>query len=258
MFLIPFLYMLSIFSSVKLPKLPKKVKVIDYPKNKKILIVSPHSDDISVSCGVTISKLAGKNNIVPVLFFSGYRGLENKEPQKATLIREQEMKKETKLLKIHNPIFLRLQSYETQKTNKKDIQKVKQLIKQQNPEIIFLPKKDDQHPSHRLATKITLEALGKKHNIDLYFYENPWSLFKTLEFNIISIFSRIDLLKNLKIIRVHKSQLKRTRFDRTARTLAAFRGAVIPEQRIFGYGKKTIDMQHIYIETFKYENNSNK
>lgn len=243
---------LFIYSNVRLPK---EIKTIPYPKGKKILIMSPHSDDVSVSCGMTIAKLAKNNNIVPVLFFSGYRGVENTDRNKARIIRENEMEKEARLLKINKPVFLRLGSYDKPSSYKRDVEKVKKIINEQKPDIVFMPKKDDLHPRHRLATKMTLQAVNKA---DLFFYENPWSLFRPDEFNLVSIFSLKDLLRNLKIIRIHKSQVKRTNFDRVSRFLTSFRGSIVPEQRILGYGKRTSNMKHIYIETFKIHGNNHK
>jgi len=244
---------LFIYSNIKLPK---EIDVSPYPKAKNILVVSPHSDDISVSCGMTIAKLAKHNNITPVVFFTGYRGI-NTDKKKAIIIREKEMQKEAKLLKINKPVFLRLDSYDKKGYIEKDSKKVSNAIKKHKPDIIFLPKKDDVHPRHRLATQITLKTVNK--NIDMFFYENPWSLFKPLEFNLVSIFSFYDLMKNIKTIRAHKSQVKRTNFDKIAKILASFRGSIVPEQRILGYGKRTSHMKHIYIETFKiHGNNHNK
>lgn len=70
---------MTVYSAVALPSLPAGwLKPL--PQGKKIMLVSPHSDDISVACGAIISALAPLNTIQPVLFFSGFRGVagENK------------------------------------------------------------------------------------------------------------------------------------------------------------------------------------
>ena len=254
-----------IYSSIKLPKnLPGFVKLKKYPRGKKILVISPHSDDVSVSCGGIISKLSVFNKIVPVLFFTGYRGIEGMKKEKATEVREKEMEKESKVLGIEKPLFLKLLSYESNRNScrKKDILKVEELFMKQNPEIIFLPKKDDLQPRHKLATEITLgalESLQRRRKIknfpNLFFYENPWSLFGAFEFNAVSILSKREISKKIKAIQVHYSQLKRTAFDRLAKSLAEFRGATVAEQRIFGYGKGNKELNKFYIEAFKCENN---
>lgn len=265
-----------IYTSMKLANsLPGFVKVRDYPKGKRIVVVSPHSDDVSVSCGGTIRALAGLNRIVPILFFSGWRGVDEKDKEKATEIREKEMEKEAKILGIEQPVFLRLACYENKIPNqppidgpvsveKEDIARVEEILIRYAPEIIFLPKEDDLHPTHRLATELTLRALqnpvwqmerDRQKFPQLIFYENPWSLFGAFEFNLIVIFSQEEFSKSLKAIKVHCSQLKRTPFDRAALNLAEFRGSTVPEQRIFGYGQDTKGMSKFYLEAFLYEDN---
>ena len=76
---------LYVYSTVKFPTdLPKPAEMKQLPKDKKILVVSPHSDDVSVALGGTITTLSGTNKIVPVLFFSGARGVVGKTKEEAT------------------------------------------------------------------------------------------------------------------------------------------------------------------------------
>lgn len=266
------MHTLYIYTSLGLPKeLPGLVKQIPYPKDKRIVVVSPHSDDISISCGATVMDLAPFNKIVPLLFFSGHRGVEEENRERATEIREKEMAKEATILGTEKPVFLRLRSYEEEAPNeppteqassmeKEDISRVEEILMRYSPEIIFLPKEDDLHPTHRLATDLTLRALETpawqmERDMLLFpqliFYENPWSVFGAFEFNLIALFSEKEFAKNIKAIQVHTSQLKRTPFDRAAKNFAAFRGSTVPEQRIFGYGNDTYGMSKFYIEAFK-------
>lgn len=239
--------LLSIYNLTKLPKnLLKTIKLEALPKNKRIVVISPHSDDVSISCGGTINVLARYNKITPVLFFTGYRGIESKTAKQATATREEEMRKEAKILGIIPPVFLRLESYNEDNFSvyEEDIVEVENFLIQQNPDIIFLPKKDDAHPRHKLTTQITLKALQtpflKKEEqaepTKLFFYENPWSLFESLEFNAVFFLSKSDLNKKIQAVRAHTSQLKRTAFDKATRNVAEFRGITVPEQRVAGYG----------------------
>ena len=252
---------LYVYSDVKLPTdLPKPAEIKQLPKDKKILVVSPHSDDASVALGATITTLNRTNKIVPVLFFSGSRGVAGKSKEEAIIVRESEMKKESKVLGIDQPIFLRLGSYYKDGfiVEDEEILKVEKVLENQNPDLIFLPKKDDLHPRHRMATQIILKALKQPHlkkneTPILFFYENPWSLFGEFEFNIVFIIPKKSILNKMKAIQQHTSQLARTPFDKAALSLAAFRGSVVPEQRIFGYGTAIESNFDIFIEAFKYE-----
>lgn len=252
---------LYVYSSVKLPiELPKPAEIKQLPKNKKILVVSPHSDDVSVALGGTITTLSGSNKIVPILFFSGARGVAGKTKEQATAVREEEMQKESKILGIEEPVFLRLNSYYKDGfvVEDEEILKFEKILDEQKPDLIFLPKKDDSQPRHRMATQIALKALQQpslqKNKMPiLFFYESPWSLFSEFEFNVIFVLTKKAILNKMKAIQQHTSQLERTSFDKAALSVAAFRGAVVPEQRIFGYGVEIEKNLDIFIEAFKYE-----
>ena len=244
---------LVIFSVLKsFQELPQSiVQTEPLPHQKKIVAISPHSDDISVACGGTISVLSRFNQIRPFLLFSGWRGVEAKSKIEAMALREKEMAKEAKILKMQKPVFLRLDSYDkkNQDVLKKDKQKLSIALKKAKPDIIFLPKKDDLHPRHKLATELVLAALD--FPCILFFYENPWSAIGAFKFNSIFAFSSKEIKEQMKAIRAHRSQLKRTRFDKAAKALAQFRGAVVPEQRIFGYGNPAPRFKNVFIEAFE-------
>jgi len=238
---------INIFNFVKLKGLPSWVKEKKI-EGKNILVVSPHSDDISVSCGATVFFLSKKNRILPVLFFKG------SEDKKMVKKREKEMKKESKVLGIEKPVFLRLNSHDEKSSfSKTEIFLVKEFFRKYNPDIVFLPKKDDPHPRHRLATEITLDVLEKS---SLFFYETPWSLFGNMEFNLISVFNKKAFSKKLKSIKRHSSQLKRIPLDKMAENLLELRRLIVPEQRIKGYGEKVEEFSDHFMECFIYENNN--
>jgi len=252
---------LFIYNLAKLPKgLSNAVKLETLPINKRIVVIAPHSDDVSISCGGTINVLARYNKITPVLFFTGYRGVEGETIKQATAIREDEMRKEAKILGIIPPVFLRLESYDEENfsIHEEDIIEVENFLIKQNPDIIFLPKKDDAQPRHKLATQIILKALRTPYlereeqtePTKLFFYESPWSLFSAFEFNSAFFLSNLNLNKKVRAIKAHTSQLKRTAFDRATRNLAELRGITVVEQRMAGYGRNIKNPDKPYIEVF--------
>lgn len=222
-------------------KFSANIKTVDGIKHKKILAFAPHSDDLSIGAGGFLSNLAKTNTIVPVCAFSGWRGV-NKAPSKkeAILIREKEMHEEAEILSFKAPIFLDLETYESDEksSERRDIQRIKELVGEIKPNIIFLPNKLDLHPRHKLLTKLILSALGKNKNIALFFYEIPWSVFSGNEYNFIVPLSKEMAIKKIRAIEKHKSQLKRTNFVKLAKALLALRAGMVPEQKITGYGSK--------------------
>lgn len=232
------------------------VKVINGIEGKKILAFAPHSDDLSIGAGGFIAHLAKKNIIVPVCGYTGWRGVNGaNSKQEAALLREKEMKKEAKILGLKSPVFLRLNTYESEKKSdkEKDKQKIKALIKKEKPEIIFLPNQLDLHPRHKLLTKLILSVLSEINakNIGLIFYEIPWSVFSSNEFNFIVPLSSELMKRKIDAIRAHKSQLVRTNFVKLAKALMSLRAGVVPEQKISGYGTKSSLSN--WVEVYKYK-----
>jgi len=226
----------------------------ELPDNKTILLISPHSDDVAVSLGGTINLLAKNNQIIPLLLFSGWRGVEDAGQIKGRNIREQEMIQESKILGVKKPIFLNLPSYEKddKTTRDKDILEIEQYLKKYRPDIIFLPQAKDYHPRHRLAAKMALKAISRcvhKKTLELFFYETPWRIFGNFDFNAVFVLSKIDFTQKVKAIRAHQSQIKRNHFDKIVRGLNDFRASVTPEQRIGNYGTSTSRLGQ-YIEVF--------
>jgi len=232
------------------------VKVINGIEGKKILAFAPHSDDLSIGAGGFIAHLAVKNSIIPVCGYTGWRGVNGADSKtEAILLREKEMKKEAEVLGLKKPIFLHLQTYETDsKTAKQqDIEKIKKVLIKEKPELIFLANSQDLHPRHRLFTRLILEALEqiKIKNIGLIFYEIPWSVFSSNEFNFIVPLSKELVQKKINAIKAHKSQLVRTNFVKLAKALLALRAGMVPEQKISGYGSKSSLSN--WVEVYKYK-----
>jgi len=101
-----------------------------------------------------------------------------------------------------------------------------------------------------MATDMALRAIHRVHlSVELFFYETSWHPFGPLDFNVGLVLDKALMTKKLEAIRVHASQLKRTRFDVAAESLARFRAVAVPEQHIQGYGIP-FDSQFDYLEVF--------
>jgi len=231
------------------------VKIINGIQEKKILAFAPHSDDLGIGAGGFISHLAKVNTIVPVCGYTGWRGVNSAHSKnKAIALREKEMKNEAKVLGIKNPIFLHLKTYEidTKTAKEQDIKKIKALIEKIRPEIIFLPNPLDLHPRHKLLAKLVLNSLTKRNKgVGLFFYEIPWSVFSSNEFNFIVPLSKELMQQKINAIKIHKSQLSRTNFVKLAKALLSLRAGMVPEQKITGYGSK-FSLSN-WVEVYKYK-----
>ncbi|MBU1038854.1 glucosamine-6-phosphate deaminase [Patescibacteria group bacterium] len=229
------------------------------PKDKKIIVISPHPDDASISLGGTISALAKYNKVYTFIMTTGYRSFMNgKDKLERIKIREKEVRREGKILGAE-PIFLHLSCYDAKDIKqaiKNDVNKVKHLFNQIKPDIIFLPHKKDGHPTHIASRKVTLLSLPKVRQpygqeLELWQFEGPWAIFSEGDFDTIFAFSKKAMFKKMQAIRAQTSQISRTRFDVAAESLARLRAALIPEQALFGFGQKKSKKLGDYFELFK-------
>ena len=225
-------------------------------KDKKILAFSPHSDDLSIGAGGFLSLLAQSNKVQPILAFSGWRGVGGLlEKIKAIKARETEMELEAEKLGLRPPFFLRLSTYDNDNlvTRQKDLQVIKKVIKQFRPQVVFLPNPNDDHPRHRLLARLCLGVFKEiRPSCGLFFYEAPWTVFSSKEFNFIVSLTSLNFKKKIVAIKAHKSQLERTNFIRLAKAISAWRAGVVPEQKILGFGCGKINLGN-WLEVFRYK-----
>ena len=230
----------------------------DLPRDKKIVVISPHPDDASISLGGIISSLSEDNKVYTFIMTTGYRAfISNKDRDQRIKIREDEVREESRILGAE-PVFLHLNFYDAKNLRRailSDIKTVRQKLKNIEPDIIFLPHKKDSHPTHVTSREIILKSLPKfnffkENNHELWYYEGPWAIFAESDFNTIFAFPEDTMNKKMRAIRSQTSQISRTRFDIAAQSLAKLRAALIPEQALVGFGRKAPKTDEYY-ELFK-------
>ena len=218
----------------------KGAKVLRGFKGKKILAFSPHSDDLSISAGGFLFRLAGNNEVIPVLGFTGWRGVSRKVRKRIAIkLREKEMKNEARVLGLKEPVFLELSSYEKDgiRNRRVDRRTVRNVIKKIGPDMVLVPSRRDTQPRHKLLTEFVLESLarlGKK--VTVVYYETPWSLFDVEQINLLVPLSKEVKAKKMRGVRSHPSQLVRNDFIKISNAMLEHRALVLPEQLIGGFG----------------------
>lgn len=233
----------------------KGAKVLRDFKGKTVLAFSPHSDDLSICAGGFLSRLADNNNVIPVLGFTGWRGVSKKvEKETAIALREKEMKKEAKVLGLEEPIFLGLCSYEKDGIRHRRIDRkiVKEIIKKVQPNMVLTPSRDDMQPRHKLLTEFVLKSLARlDREVTVVYYETPWSLFNAEQINLLVPLSKEVKAKKMKGVRSHSSQLVRNDFIKISNAMLEHRALVLPEQLIGGFGS-TLSLGN-WVEAFSSE-----
>lgn len=221
------------------------------PRNKIILVVSPHPDDSAFSCGGALSMLAKHNKVKTVVMCIGSRAFipDTTEEQRVE-IREKEALEESKILNTE-AVFLRLKFYDNNyKLLDEDVNRFFEKLTDIKPDVIFMPSEEDDHPAHRVSVRIADAAIKKwGKEVEIWVYEGPWCVFKRKDFNLIVELTKEAFDNKLKAIFAHKSQINRVRLDRAAKALAELRAVIVPEL-LTGFGKKVEEFSQ-YVEVYQ-------
>jgi len=189
-----------------------------------ILVLAPHPDDEAIGCGGTLRRCADRGDRITVAFLtSGELGLEHLPREAAHRIRESEATAAAAILGITRWEFLRLPDWFVSDHIPALIERLVGLIRTTSPTRIYLPHPEDNHPDHRAVFPATCAAI--KHAAlapELLAYEVWTPLTRAEEIEDVSS----TMHAKLRAIRCYQSQLATFRYDRAARGLAQYRGAL--------------------------------
>ena len=193
-------------------------------KNKKILILAPHTDDGEFGCGASIAKLINEKADVYYAAFS--LAEESVPPPFPKDILETEVKKATRVLGIP-PENLLLYRYKVRHFASHRQEILEDLVKINNnlqPDLVFMPATHDLHQDH---TTVAYEGLRAFKRTSILAYEMPWNNLNFATQAFIS-FGDSELEKKVAAIQCYESQKKRNYLtDEFLRGLAITRGVQI-------------------------------
>lgn len=239
-------------AGLQMPLSIRGFDILNDPKtitNKRVICISPHPDDTSISAGATLAFLSANNSVTSVVATTGHRAyIPNTTPEERIQIREDEAREEARLLGAQVK-YLRLPLYNRgSAVGEDDVEIMHEYFSKFKPHVIFLPHTGDAHPTHRAVVRTVLLAVQKiLHDKDseedvfareLYMYEGPWSLFAKGSYNVVCSPPPDHFAQKIAAIRAHKSQTGRTPYDRAGDALALLRGSLVPEQDLAGFGEE--------------------
>ena len=171
-------------------------------KNKRVLILAPHTDDGELGCGGSIAKMIEDNCEVFYIAFSTADASVPKGFPKNQL--EVEVKAATKVLGIKKENLI-IYKYEVRKLNYVRQEILEELVRLKptiKPDVVFLPSSKDFHQDHLTVTNEGLRAF--KHSTILG-YELIWN---NLSFNTdcFILLSKKHLNKKIKALKAYKTQ----------------------------------------------------
>lgn len=183
----------------------------------RILAIGAHPDDIEFGCGGTLIKYAGQGHEVFLLVMTDGSAGGDKA------IRRQEQEESARILCARN-LFWGDYPDTAIPLDRALIQRVEQVIREVQPDFIFVHYYDDTHQDHRHLATSTITATRYTRNV--LFYEGP----TTQNFSP-SVFVDVGTVLEDKIatLKAHASQVEKTNIEGLtildiARSSAHFRG----------------------------------
>ena len=144
--------------------------------NQKILVIAPHADDEVLGCGATIAKYTQLGAEVHVCIVTKAYTLDWSE--EFIYKRKEEIAEAASVLKISS---IRCLDYPTVKLDtipQKDLnESLTKVVKEINPQIVFIPSKNDLNKDHRIVFEAALVACRP---------QNGSSIRKILSYEVLS------------------------------------------------------------------------
>ncbi len=198
-----------------------------------VLVFAPHPDDAAISCGGTISKLSKKNKVIVVYMTSGEAGSIKISEKKLAKQREAEVKKAAKILGVKKTIFLRNPDGFLE-FNKKNLQKIISIIRQEKPGLVICPYEKDKHRDHKATAELVLDSVWKASGPWIKGTGKPWDVKEVLCYETWTPIQNPvhfeDISKTIatkvKAIKCFKSQTKDIGYDEAVKCLNRFRGVM--------------------------------
>lgn len=199
---------------------------------QRVLVVAPHPDDESIGCGGIICLHHQRGDHVHVVVLtSGERGLSELPARLARSIREAEAQKAAEVLGVDRIDFFRLPDLGLLRSVGPGAHRLRELLENRMPDVIYLPHPEESHIDHMAAAPIVRLALSgmairtKTPVLRTYEVWTPLTLYDTVE-DISAV-----MKQKLRAIRCHQSQLRSFHHDQAARGLARYRGVMTAHGR---------------------------
>ncbi len=203
-------------------------------QGKRILVIAPHQDDETIGAGGTLIQSAAAGAKITCVYITDGSLASSKIPEREMLLcREKEAREVWKMIG-GDPIFLRYPDGGTP-IDMTNAAFFADLIKQKNPDIIFIPFLLDNHPEHRRANHLFWNA--KPHltsmKCEIWAYQ-VWS----------------DLIPNIAID-ISNVMESKNRLNRLWKSQNVVRDYVHYSQGLNAYNSKFINTNlPAYIEVF--------
>lgn len=191
---------------------------------QRILILAPHPDDAEFGLGGTITKLTEMGKEIHIAIFSD---CEKSTPEGFQIgVIEDELMQSMEFLQIpENRVYMhRYEVRQFPQLRQEILERMIELKKQIQPDLVFLPSSSDMHQDHATVHNEGIRAF--KHQ-SILGYEMPWNNFKFQSYMYVRL-EEHHIARKIEAIKLYRSQEKRAySSDDFVRALATIRGVQI-------------------------------
>jgi len=192
---------------------------------KKVLVISPHTDDGELGCGGSISRFIEEGYDVSYVALSSCE--KSVPPQYPCDILKREVRKATAVLGITEPILYEYEVREFPRLRQEILDTLIGLRNELRPEMVFTPSSFDTHQDHKTTREETLRAFKQSTILG---YEQPWN---NITFNTLAFVSLKEshIQKKIDALCCYETQKNRAYLGKDfIRGLALTRGVQIEEK----------------------------
>lgn len=200
-----------------------------------VLVFSPHPDDDVIGCGGSILKHSELGHMVTVVYMtSGEAGNIRYTKDELSRIREREATQASALLGTNKVVFLHNEDgYLTY--NKGSLIPVVNLIREIQPDIVYVPHKYDGHKDHIATNEIVIEAIERARSP---FFQDligkPWLVKDVFCYEVWTPLQNISYVEDITIqmprkleaIAKHQSQIENRDYHEAIQGLNRYRGVM--------------------------------
>ncbi len=176
-------------------------------KKKKVLVFAPHVDDETIGLGASLIKHRDRGDRVSLVYMTdGAGATSDLSKEELANIRKEEARKLGEILKLENLIFLDMEDSKVE-SDIESIERVSEIIREENPDIIYTPFIIDGHRDHVNTSRIVLySAMGWRESFeDVYMYEVNTRLRADI-INAVTMMDKEDFKRKDDLYRVFESQ----------------------------------------------------
>lgn len=170
---------------------------------QQVLVLGPHTDDGEFGCGGTIAKFIAEGKEV---YYATFSCAEESVPEgmpKDILLTEVKNASRALGIKKENLINFRFRVRHFPQFRQDILEEMVKLRKQINPDLVFLPSKDDVHQDHQTVYEEGLRAFKFTRILG---YEMPWNNL-TMTTNCFVMLEDFHIGKKLEAIKCYESQV---------------------------------------------------